>query len=346
MVAQNPPYALQGLNTHDALGMRRALAGFLPASVLGSSVVRGGVHPGFSGRAEVTGSTTTMQVSVASGTYFIPASGSQQGVYAATNEGVVTLNIDPSDPTQYRRDLIIARVQDTFYSDSTNSHTLEVVKGSNSASSPAPLPTQPQRSLLLAIVNVDPGISNLTSKVSDQRTYVGSLGAIPILSTAWPASSPAGLLLFETDTGTLRVADGTSLRFVADAGWKTYTPTIVNGGTATLTSVAGRWKRISEKTVTGSMVMTIANAGNGSSQVGFTLPTTPRRDARVTMPFSGENFTSSSIITGIALCIVSGSGNVADRIRAAGPWGAARNLIGTDLVSGAILSSSFTYEEL
>lgn len=338
MAAVNPPYAIQALSTHSALGFRRMMGTFLQESVLSGTQPRGGVHPGLLSRCNVVGSASTMTATVNSGYYFIRAPGND-GVYHGYNNGAVNLTIDPADASQYRRDLVIARVQDTAYGDAINSHTIEVIKGTNNPGSPAPLPTQPARSLLLAIVNVDPGITNLSGKVSDQRTYIGGLGPTLCTSTTRPSNPHAGPQIYESDTGETRFYDGTAWRFIADTGWKTYTPTVTGGGTATWTLQIGRYKRVAEKSIMFSIFLDVNGAGSGSSNVQVALPSTPNRACRWVFPVSLESGVAISGAHG--LVILGGSGAIIDRIRYAG----ASNLLGSDLNAGRLITISGVYEE-
>lgn len=319
MTALNPPGFMQALNTHSALTMRRNTLLLLGEgrNDVGATAALGGIHPVWGDRLEVTGSPSLMQVTVGSGLVAIPHDEAFAGVYSACNDGDVTLALDAADPTQYRRDIIVAEVLDTTDGDGSDLWQLSVVKGTNAGSPPAPLPTEPDKSLRLAIVNVDPAITNLTDKVSDARTWLAAPGGtLQGLGSAMPTNPARGTLFTEVNTPhTLSYYDGATWHFVADDGWTVYTPAVSGWGSATFSVRTGRWKWIGEKIAAVCINLATNNPGSGGSNIMVGLPFTPARNLRQFMTVTNE-FTGGSVPgMGAAVVIASSSGTWIDRIR-------------------------------
>lgn len=160
--------------------------------------------------------TPNMSVNVATGQVLIPGTqGTYQGLYACDNQGVLNLAIAAADPTNGRRDLVVARVRDAQYSGATSSFAIEVVTGTPSAS---PVdPTTPANSWVLARVLVDAGATSITAgKLTDLRTVqTGQFGRAAALGGIIPTTSSfrpghvVGLAVYESDTKRLAISDGT-----------------------------------------------------------------------------------------------------------------------------------------
>ena len=177
MTVRTPPTFLQA-GAHTAENTRLAQMGQWgsePASFSGgiSAVDAGhGVVRIGSTQLEVTeNGTPNMSVNVAAGACFIRGTESaSQGVYHFFNDATVNLSIDAADPTNGRKDLIVAQVRDSGYSGSNDDARLFVVKGT-AAGSPAD-PTVPANCLVLARVTVAAAASSIvTANITDLRTY-------------------------------------------------------------------------------------------------------------------------------------------------------------------------------
>lgn len=280
MTAVQPPGFMQALNNHSALTMRRNTMLLMDGAPWGDAVPRGGIHPAYGGTLTVTGSASQMQVTVASGMAAIPHSQAFGGLYSIYNDGNVVLDVDPADSSQYRRDLVIAEILDTTDGDGSDLWQLRVVKGTNSSSPPAPLPTIPDKSEILGTVNVDPGITNLTGKIDGNQRYIPTAGGT-LLSAGDSdrvVSPRVGMLNTQADQNK-RVTywDGTAWRFIADNGWISYTPAVSGFGSGTFSVRSGRYKWIAEKTIMVSIFIRMANAGTGSANLMVGLPATPSR---------------------------------------------------------------------
>lgn len=172
-----------------------------------------------------------------------------------------------------------------------------------------------------------------TGMTVDLQQWLDSLGA-----TLAKVDKDGKLTAAEvTSSGALTVA-GTPA-FTGATGWTAYTPAVVNGGTVTWTTRAGRWKRIGEKTVAFSVLLEVAVAGSGTGVVGVDLPTNPSRAVRHVFAVSAEN----AVAQLHGLTFPSGTGATMERIR--GGSGSGGNLIGSDLTAGRIFTITGVYEE-
>lgn len=132
-------------------------------------------------------------------------------------------------------------------------------------------------------------------------------------------------------SGKVTVLEGTA--------WADWTPTISGGGSATFTSVGGRWRRTGVKTVAFTMQFNVVQGGSGSSFVTLTLPTAPSRARRWVFPGGQEAGNPRSGL--YATTFTGGTGTTLDRIRFNGN----SNFVGSMLEMNQIYSFSGVYEE-
>jgi hypothetical protein len=93
------------------------------------------------------------------------------------------------------------------------------------------------------------------------------------------------MLIYETDTGYLRVWDGANWDYLSQsqdtttnikasdigAAWETWTPTVTQSATVTCTNTLSRYGRI-QKTVFVTTYQTVTGAGTAGSNVILTVP--------------------------------------------------------------------------
>lgn len=167
MAVLSPPYALQN-SLHGAAVFRQAVSSHLTAGGVGSV-----------GELQVAAqSTPAMSVQVAAGRAWIPGtqtaaisgqSWTTQGMYFGANDAAISVTVAAADPTNPRIDLVVAQVQDSFYSGSTDVLSVTVVPGTPAAS-PVP-PNAPSNSLVLAKVAVGAGATSIVAgNLSAQAT--------------------------------------------------------------------------------------------------------------------------------------------------------------------------------
>jgi hypothetical protein len=154
------PYALQNAS-HSAALFRQALSAVVPNN--GGLVQYGDL-------AVAQTATASLQVQVGVGRCFIPGTNlgnlpsttwSTQGLYFGLNDAAVTLPIGTPDANNPRIDIVVATVNDAFYSGTLNSGALQVVQGVPAATPAAP--AVPANSLLLANVAVAANAPSITT---------------------------------------------------------------------------------------------------------------------------------------------------------------------------------------
>lgn len=198
-------------SSHPADTDRLVLEGLMNPA--GAPVSGAGYGVG-SGAAELQvtqNGTPNMSVNVAAGHAWIDGTESAtQGVYHGYNDATKNLVIAASDPTNPRKDLVVAKVQDAAYSGATNAWTLAVVTGTPAAS-PAE-PAVPANAVVLAMINVAALATTITNaNITDRRRRASTLNGIVVCdSTSRPAAPYEGLYIYETDTDKEWVWDGTN----------------------------------------------------------------------------------------------------------------------------------------
>jgi hypothetical protein len=236
MPVESLPWSIQG-QSHPATVARNAQAGLLgvPAAAVSPAVqilTAGGGHGVVSaGDLAVTqNGTPNMSVNVAAGRAFIRGTetGSlNQGAYSFFNDGTVNLAVAAADPTNPRRDLVIAQVRDSNYSGGVNDARLTVVTGTPAASPSDPTP--PANALVLARIAVAAGATSVvTANITDLRTRAAGLGGVQVCTSTTRPTAFAGLTIFETDTARLLVHDGTGWAAVVTGVTAWTAPTFVN----------------------------------------------------------------------------------------------------------------------
>lgn len=191
MAEHNPPLWLQNRTDHTAENERSLVRGVF---------TREGVVSATSMSVTQNG-TPNMSVNVSAGHAVIQGDESaNQGFYLVWNDAVTNLVISAADATNPRRDLIVARVKDTYYSGATDAFELAVVQGTP-AGSPAD-PTTPDNAIVLARVAVAALASSITNaNITDLRPRAAARGGVIVCtSTTRPSVPTAGDLIYETDT--------------------------------------------------------------------------------------------------------------------------------------------------
>lgn len=192
--------------------------------------LRGGII-GSTDLAVTQNSPTGMSVIVAGGQVVIPGTeGTYQGFYVCENRGNEVVTIAPSDPTNARIDLIVARVRDAAYSGAVNTFTLEAVTGS-AAGLPA-YPTVPDNCWVLARVDVAAAATTvITANITDIRTGLSgftdqngraaALGGVVVCSSSLRPTTGLydGFIAYEANTNRLIFYTGSAWEYVMGGGW-------------------------------------------------------------------------------------------------------------------------------
>lgn len=116
------------------------------------------------------GAGANMSVDVAAGQcVIIGDEASTQGGYFLDNDATLNVAITAADPTNPRKDLIVAKIQDSDYSGATDAGSIVVVDGTP-AGSPAE-PAVPSNAIVLAMVDVAAAASSIVdANITDRRT--------------------------------------------------------------------------------------------------------------------------------------------------------------------------------
>ncbi len=216
MTEINPCGWLQNAGSvHTAEQLRSYVGGILTGKTGATALISsGGVTPLGNQLVVTQTGTPSMAVVVKSGLIFVPGTeGSKQGVYACENDADVTLTIAASSPTNPRIDIVVAQVQDAFYSGVLNAWKLAVVTGTP-AGVPA-APTAPVDSIVLAQVAVATNAATIVNaNITDLRPFAAGLGGvITSLTDALrpsPSLIPAGSLVYSNAAGKLYLLNGSA----------------------------------------------------------------------------------------------------------------------------------------
>jgi len=129
--------------------------------------------------AVTANSPVGMSVVVASGWAAIVGTyQANMGTYMVYNDAATTLTVTAANPSNPRIDIVVATVNDAYYTGSLNSVVFQVVAGTPAGSPVAP--STPTNSILLATLAVGAGVTTITSaNITDNRV----LSTSPIAST-------------------------------------------------------------------------------------------------------------------------------------------------------------------
>lgn len=259
MTERNPSLWLQNRTDHTAENDRALLTSLFG----GREGVSGASDLAVSQRA--AGANMSVDVAIGRAAVLGDDAATTQGVYHVWNDAVKNLTIAASDPTNPRKDIVIARVRDAFYSGATNAWALEVVSGTPAAS-PAE-PALPNNAIKLAVVAIAASATSIVNaNITDARPRAAALSA-PIVCTAStrPGSPYAGMQIFETDTGKALTYDG--------SGW--CLPKNVAGGevdNATITTPKPSGIVGSEVNISGFNVTTVATSHTRKYRITVDIP--------------------------------------------------------------------------
>lgn len=217
----NPPSFLQNAGSTHTAEITREIMNVLTGGgqTSGSTQrARGGVNPilGLSMGVTQNGSPN-MSVQVTSGHALVPGSeNSKQALYSCFNDASVNKTIAAADPSLPRIDIVVAKVQDSFYSGVTNTWSIAVVTGTP-ASSPA-VPSAPANSITLAQVLVGAGVASIVNaNITDTRPWLSAAGGIvPVRNKAERDALVGpynGLAVWRQDLFNFNVYTGSTWRY-------------------------------------------------------------------------------------------------------------------------------------
>lgn len=208
MTERNPALWLQQRTDHTAEQDR---------ALLSMTFENEGVTSSGSMAVSQRGAGANMSVDVAAGQGLVKGDdNSAQGLYGVWNDATKNLTISAADGTNPRRDIIVARVKDAYYSGATNAFSLEVITGTP-AGTPVD-PTIPNNCLPLARVAVAAGATSITNaNITDLRVRAYTNGH---WNTAWGEVAYAGATTAQGSISTETDITGLSVTWDSVAGRK------------------------------------------------------------------------------------------------------------------------------
>lgn len=219
----NPPGFLQNAGAVNTAEILREAFNSLIAGTASSAISwrsRGGVHPSHGGAYAVTqNGSPNMSVNVATGVAWVPGSEvPKQAVYNCFSDTIVNKTIAASDPSLPRIDIVVLKVQDSFYSGGTNSWSIAVVTGT-AAGSPA-VPTAPANSIILAQIAVAAGATTIvTGNITDRRIFLSAVGGLLAVTSKAERdalfSLYSGYPVWRADLNVINVYTGSEWRWFA-----------------------------------------------------------------------------------------------------------------------------------
>ena len=269
------------------------------------SWLQNGTHPAENDRLTVTNSlygaggmadygamkvsqlaTPGMSVQMAAGHAIIPGTETaQQGYYIAYNDATASVAIATADPSLPRKDRIVIKVQDSYYSGATNIVTFAAVTGTP-ASSPV-VPAAPANSLTLAIVDVAAATTSIVdANITDMRTQCKFKESV--FKSFATAANTLTIEQLTSQTGkAIRVDNSSGVQKFAVAFDGTLT--FQDGSTQNTAAVGG------VTSVTGGTGITVT----GTSAVSVAIDTGTTADLTTAQTLTNKTLTSPFINLGI-----------------------------------------------
>ena len=231
--------------------------------------------------------TPGMSVQAAVGHAVIPGTEiSNQGYYVAYNDALTTIAIATADPSLPRKDRVVVKVQDSYYSGATNLVSFAVVTGTP-ASSPV-APAAPANALSLAIVDVAAGATSIVdANITDDRVQAKFKESVFKAQATQANSIQIDALASQT---------GKALRVNSTSGSQTFavgvdgTLTFSDGSTQTTAASTG-----GITSVTGGTGITVT----GSGAVSVAINTATTVDVSTAQTLTNKTLTSPYINLGI-----------------------------------------------
>lgn len=312
MTVRSVPIFLQA-GSHPAEETRIMLGGLLGAAtgsfsggVAASDPAHGVVRS--TDLAVSQNGTPDMSVNVATGGCFIRGTQSaNQGAYHLWNDATVNVAIATSNPTNPRRDLIVAVVRDAYYSGADNDARVIVVTGT-AAASPVD-PTLPANALVLARVSVAANASSITTaNITDLRPLASVRDQVPAFASSTerttaipsPYTGQLSAITAADTTNGIQQYNGSAWRLPWSLPWgfigsttrtTSFAATNANIITYSLAAIANRRYRIT------------AGAGSVSSSVDSDIAGlavyadgTKRAGVNIWCPFLGTGYHGGTVV--------------------------------------------------
>ncbi|MFG1847771.1 hypothetical protein [Micromonospora carbonacea] len=326
-----------GSPEYNAAELRRALGVYASkAGTLDRFGARSGVHP--AGGPALTLSGTTLTVGHLQAVVY-PAASTTQGPYLVQLPQH-TWSV-PAAAAQPRKDIVVLRVWDDDEDGSGDRKTDTQYLTGSAAPSPVE-PSVPAGAFRLGTIDVPASGGGNPVLTYNAPWTVATGGILPVRTGVDLPTTGIyeGTYADVADVNQLVRWSGSAWDVVAEVptAYNTYTPAFTGQGSGTFSTLTGRWKRISYKTVHFIAYWVVSTAGTGSGNVTITAPTSIDRTVRQSVMGNLEGAASPSLRHVAAVSFTGGSGAVFDRLRfdSGSSTNALSNLTGADLASGML----------
>jgi hypothetical protein len=245
--------------------------------------------------------------------------GSGLGVYITALDAIKDINIlsTPADPTNARRDLVIAQQSDIFDSDANSDFVVKQVVGTPSGSPVDPTVTGSSNYVTLARVTVPANATSINSgNITDLRTsghaksltgglYTVALGGLlPVASKAERdalTSLYEGLAVYRQDKDRIEIYDGAAWRMYGGRPTSNSVATAESTASAAYTDLTTAGPAVTVETGTEAKVTITAgiyNSGANVSYMGFGIT------GATTLAASDARTLQNAATTGIRVSVV------------------------------------------
>lgn len=305
MAIINPVSYLQNRTDHTGQTDRLGLNALLQE---GPSLTNVSWRPGCIGANDmkvVAAGTPNMTVIVGPGQGFVTQAAAGGGAYACTNDANVTLTITAAHASLPRRDLIILRVEDSFYVGAVNQGSLQVVTGTAAAS-----PTDPAVTgnyILLARVTVAAAATSITNGViTDIRPRTGASNGILWLATTAERDALTNIgssqlvYVAQTDGFYGRSAAGTWVPLWEDSTWQV--PTAFGGNYSSSAGFPLQYRKVNGRVqFRGRLLRSASPSVGGESMMQIASGFRPVNDSvypiATSSPAGNVNVLASGLVT-------------------------------------------------
>lgn len=203
MTELNPPGFLQNRTDHPARELRGSISDMIAT-------------PGICNVNDWTvtqrGAGADMSVDISGGSgYVFGSEAANQGYYHCVNDAtIVNKTVGASSGTQARKDIVVARVYDSFYSGATNLWQFEVIAGAFGTGTE---PAVPANSYKIATIDIAISAASILTANITMRTQRYSLDGVPVFVANQTARDALtlfdGLQVYRLDTHLIETYNGT-----------------------------------------------------------------------------------------------------------------------------------------
>lgn len=257
MTELNPPGFLQNRTDHSARIMRNAISGL----ILSQGVVN-------SSDMLVTqrAAGVNMSVDISSGAAYIAGTeATNQGHYYCYNDTtLVNKTVTAAHATLARKDIVIARVYDAFYSGATNLWQFEVIAGTPSGS--PVVPATPANSLVIATIDIAAAATTIVNaNINTLRSNLKLQGGSSLTEVVTDVTISGGIAVLDTALG--------AIIYIPTAPTANFTINVTNAATTNGTSLTITALVVQGATGYIPNVLQVAGSAQTIKWVGGTAPT-------------------------------------------------------------------------